>query len=66
MSRPIRLRSFLIMPFHKRPDLHRGLFTVVFLLEFERIPSSILATCSVNFNFVDVKTLNILGERYNL
>ena len=61
---PIYSRSILILSSHLRLGLPKGLFSVKILKAF--LLSSILTTCPVCINLIDLITVTILGERYKL
>ena len=56
---PISLRSILILSSHLRLGLPVNILKAL-------LPSSIVATCPVHLNLIDVITLTILGERFKL
>ena len=64
----ISLRPILILPSNQRLGLPIGIFPlsspVKILTALQ--PSSILATYPAHLNLLDLITLTILGERYNL
>ena len=58
-------RSILMLSFHLRLGLPKGLFPVGLPVKILKalLPSSILATCPAHLNLLDLITLTILGER---
>ena len=60
--------SILILSSHLRLGLPKGLFPVVLPVQILKafLPYSILITWSAHLNLLDLITLTILGERYNL
>ena len=61
-------KILLILSSHIRLGLPKGLFPVGLPVKILKtlLPSSILATCPVHLNLVDLTTLTMLGERYKL
>ena len=56
---PISSRSILILSSHLRLGLPKGLFSVGLPVKIlKALPSSILATCPVHLNLLDLKTMN--------
>ena len=62
---PISLRLILVLSFHLRLGLPRGLFLVGLSLKILKaiVPSSILATFSAHLNLLDLIVLVILGQK---
>ena len=65
LLKPSSLRTILILSFHLRLGLPRGLIPMDLLVKILKVvlTSSILDTCSNHLNFLDLIILTILGER---
>ena len=65
---PISSSTILILSSHLRLCLPKDLFPEGLPVKIFKalLPSSILATCPVHLNLLDINTLTILGERYKL
>ena len=65
---PISLRSVLMLSFYLLLALPKGLFLVGLSVKILKAlqSSSILATCPAKFDLLDLFTLPILTERYQL